>query len=183
MKKTIFLSTFLGMFVVAGPIFAANANAPESNDKTAPTTATIQKLASEFVKNLPGEFKLDGTHTEEVGKYRLAAMKNGDWLLTDHPIPLVDSFTQRTSAFATIFVKSGDEFVRESTSLITESNTDAAGTVLSHTNPAYDNLMNGKRFTGIVELFGKKYMADYDVFRDKDGNVIGAYLVGLPLAK
>ncbi len=172
MKKNILLSTFLAMLTASGALFAA-----------APTPADVQKLAKEFVKNLPGEFKLDNSKMEKVGDYNLPSMKNGDWILSDHPMPLVDSFTQRTSAFASIFVKSGNEFIRESTSLITENNKDAAGTALSHSNPAYDNLMNGKRYTGIVDLFGVKCMADYDVFRDKDGKVIGAYLVGIPLTK
>jgi len=180
-KRSILLPTLLALHLVTGTLFAAGAASEGVNGKSAPTTADVQKLANELVKNLPGEFKLDNTKSEKLGDYNLPSMKNGDWILSDHPLPLVDSFTQRTSAFATIFVKSGNEFVRESTSLMTESNADAAGTTLSHSNPAYDSLMNGKRFTGVVELFGVKYMADYDVFRDKDGKVIGAYLVGIPL--
>lgn len=173
MKKNIILSTFLALHIMSGTIIAAES----------PSTADVLNLAKEFVKNLPGEFNFDNTKTENLGNYKLPTIKNGDWMLSDHPLPLVDSFSQRTSAVATIFVKSGNEFVRESTSLITENNTDAAGTLLSHTNPSYDSLMNGKRYTGIVELFGVKYMADYDVFRDKDGKVIGAYLVGIPMTK
>lgn len=185
MKKNILLSTFLSMLILSSPMFAADMNvkAEETNGKGTPTTAEILSKAKEFLKNLPGEFKLDNTRTEKVGDYNLATIKNGDWLLSDHPLPLVDSFTQRTSAFATIFVKSGSEFVRASTSLITENNEDAAGTILSHTNPAYESLMNGKRYTGVVELFGQKYMSDYNVFRDKNGRVIGAYLVGIPMVR
>lgn len=182
MKKCILLPTFLFIFFLTCGLFTT-AMADDVNGKNAPTPADVQNLAKEFVKNLSSEFKLDNTRTEKVGDYNLPSLKNGDWILSDHPMPLVDSFSQRTSAFATIFIKSGTEFVRESTSLITENNADAAGTVLDHSNPAYDNLMNGKRYTGVVELFGTKYMADYDVFRDKDGKVVGAYLVGIPLNK
>ena len=179
MKKTIKLFIFLGTLVVTS-IISAETNTQQTNRKLEPTTTNVLNLAKEFVKNLPGEFILDNTKTEKNGDYNLPTLKNGDWLLSDHPIALVDSFTHRTSAFATIFLKSGSEFVRVSTSLITDENKDAAGTILSHTNPAYNNLINGKRFTGEVELFGKKYMADYDVFRDKNGTVVGAYLVGIP---
>ena len=75
----------------------------------------------------------------------------------------------------------GNDFIRASTTL-SDGNADAAGTVLDHGNPAYKNLIEGKRYTGEVTLFGKGYMADFNVFKDKNGQVVGAYLVGIPMS-
>lgn len=182
MKKNSLL-TFLSILTVAGSLSAAQEVSLKNDGDSSSWEANLLNLADEFKSNLTGQYSLDTSKMEKVGNYHLPTMKNGDWMLSDNPLPLVDSFTQRTSAFATIFVKSGNEFVRESTSLGTEKSNDAKGTTLSHNNPAYNSLMNEKRYTGEVELFGMKYMADYDVIRDKDGTVIGAYFVGIPISK
>ena len=40
---------------------------------------------------------IDEKKKEKVGSYDLPVLKNGDWMLNDHPIPLVDSFADRTN--------------------------------------------------------------------------------------
>lgn len=140
----------------------------------------LRGVVTAFWKNLPSDFELDSSKMEIVGDYSLSTLKNGDWILSDHPLSLVDSFSKRTGAVATFFVKMGNEFVRQSTSLRTEKQEDAAGTILQHTNPAYSPLMQGESYMGEVELFGQQYSAYYDVIRDKEGQVIGAYFIGFP---
>lgn len=144
------------------------------------TEHELQLIVQEFISNIQAEFRLDDTKKEQLSGYTLPTLKNGDWILSDHPIPLVDSFSKRTAAIATFFIKMGDEFIRESTSLKTEKNKNAAGTILLHDNPAYDALMKGESFTGIVDLFGVKYLSYYDVIRNTNQEVIGAYFIGIP---
>jgi methyl-accepting chemotaxis protein len=159
---------FLCACVVVLPLSAQN-KAPEPSDAKA--------LGRQLMGNLPGIFSLDESHTVAMGGLEIPAIRNGDWLLTTQPIPLVDSFTKNTQAIATIFVKAGEEFIRLST---TEKN-EKPGTALPHSHPAYERLIGELRYTGVVTLSGNRYMADYDVFRDRQGRVIGAYLVGIPM--
>lgn len=139
----------------------------------APSPSDAKGLGKQLMNNLPGIFSLDEQNKENG----VPAIRNGDWVLATHPVSLVQGFTERTNAIAALFVKSGDEYVRLST---TEKN-EKAGTALDHNNPAYHHLSGELRWTGKVTLSGNDYMCDYDVFRDRQGRVIGAYLVGIPM--
>jgi hypothetical protein len=149
--------------------------AAKSNELPEPSDA--KALGKELMNNLPGIFSLDQENKQEMNGYKIPAIRNGNWILTTHPVSLVDSFTKDTRAIATIFVKVEDEFVRLSTTEVHEK----PGTILSHSHPAYKRLVGELRYTDVVTLSGNKYMADYDVFRDRQGRVIGAYLVGIPM--
>jgi hypothetical protein len=142
-----------------------------------PTTSDAKALGKQLMKNLPGIFSIDEAHRGKMGGRMVPAIRNGDWILSFHPTSLIDSFAQDTGTVATFFVKVDDEFVRLSTTETKEK----PGSILSHSSPAYKHLLGELRYTGKVTLAGKDYMADYDVFRDRGGRVIGAYLVGIPI--
>lgn len=181
MSKAILLSAIVSVVVLGSILSAANFNITGSGlSSHRPTSAEVLSLAKEFTNNLHDPISVVPDKKERLGGYEIPVLRSGDWLLSDHPTPLVDNFTDRTNAVATIFAKIGDEFVRLSTSLTTDREIDAAGTSLDHTTQAYKNLMNGMRYTGDTVLFGKKYMTDFNVLKDKNGQVIGAYLVGIP---
>jgi methyl-accepting chemotaxis protein len=137
-----------------------------------PTPAMAKGLGKELMSNLPGIFSLN-RETE------IPSIQNGNWVLSSEPKQLVETFTEQTGAIAALFVKSNDEFVR----LMTTEENETTGSILDHTSPAYKHLLGEIRYTGTVVLSGKSYMVDYDVFRDRPGRVIGAYLVGIPLNK
>ncbi|MBI2743591.1 MAG: Cache 3/Cache 2 fusion domain-containing protein [Chlamydiales bacterium] len=146
---------------------------------TPPKPSDAKALGKELMSNLPGIFSLDQDNKERVGSYEVPALRNGNWVLRAQPIPLVDSFSEQTGAVTTLFVKVQDEFVRISTTEPGEK----AGAALSHSHPAYKKMIGELRYTDKVTLAGKEYMADYDVFRDRQGRVIGAYLVAIPIEK
>lgn len=148
---------------------------------TKPTAVDMQNLEKEFLKNLPGQFSLDPRHTKKIGAFEVPQIQNGDWILNDHPLSLVQSFSARTNCATSIFVKIGNDFVRASTSLKKADNTSSLGTILEHNTPAYKNLIEGKQYIGKIVLNGKEHMSNYNVFRDKNGQVIGAYAFAIPL--
>lgn len=160
MRALIFLSLCFGVGYAAEP-------------------SDAKALGKQLMNNLHGVFSLDQNNKEKLGKYEVPAIRNGDWIISSRPVALVESFSKDTNTIATIFVKNGEEFIRLST---TEKN-ETPGTVLSHSHPAYKRLLGELRYTDKVTLSGKEYMADYDVFRDRQGRVIGAYLVGIPLSQ
>ncbi len=142
-----------------------------------PVKSDAKALGKELMNNLRGIYSLDKEDTEQLGEYTVPALRNGNWVIKSTPVALVDSFTAQTNAIATLFIKVGDEFVRVTT---TEPN-EQPGTILSHSHPAYKHFTGELRYTDKVTLSGKDYMADYDVFRDRPGRVIGGYLVGIPV--
>ncbi len=159
MKTFFLLSALIGFQLMGSPLSAE----PKPSDAKA--------LGKELMNNLPGIFSLDAQNR------KVPAIRNGNWVLSTKPISLVESFTQQTQAIATLFVKSDNEFIRLMTTEVNEK----PGTILDHSNPAYKHLYGELRWTGKLTLSGNDYMVDYDVFRDRQGRVVGAYLVGIPL--
>ena len=90
----------------------------------------------------------------------------------------VDDFKKMTAGVATVFVRSGEDFVRVSTNVSKQDGNRAIGTVLDHANPAYARLMAGQSFVGRSLLFGRLYMSQYTPVRDGSGKIIAVLYVG-----
>ncbi len=93
--------------------------------------------------------------------------------------PLVDGFTATSGAVATVFAKSGDDFVRIDTSLKNDKGERAVGTLLDRAHPGYKAAWEGKGYAGLATLFGRQYMTQYDPIKNASGEVIGLSFVGL----
>jgi Cache 3/Cache 2 fusion domain len=91
---------------------------------------------------------------------------------------LVDAIVTAHGGVATIFVKSGDKYVRAATTVKKEDGSSAVGTALAADSPALAKLNNGEPYYGDATVFGKKYDAGYEPIKDASGAVIGAYFVG-----
>jgi methyl-accepting chemotaxis protein len=90
----------------------------------------------------------------------------------------VDEFKQMTAGVATVFVRSGEDFIRVSTNVSKQDGTRAIGTVLDHANPAYAKLMAGQSYVGRSLLFERYYMSQYTPVRDAGGKIIAVLYVG-----
>jgi methyl-accepting chemotaxis protein-2 (aspartate sensor receptor) len=131
-----------------------------------------------FATHFDGEFTLDTDALVTVGDKQVPTLKAGGMPLNlDFTQP--DHFTRQTGGNATIFAASGDDFVRVSTSVKKENGERAVGTILDHASPAYAAIRAGKPYLGLVKLFGKHFMTDYEPIRDASGKVIGILYVGL----
>jgi methyl-accepting chemotaxis protein len=90
----------------------------------------------------------------------------------------VDEFRQMTAGVATIFVRSGDDFIRISTSLTKQDGSRAIGTMLDRKGPAYDRLIANQEYVGKAVLFERYYMTQYKPVADRSGKVIAVLFVG-----
>src|SRR5262245_12168172 len=91
---------------------------------------------------------------------------------------LVDAVVKASGGVATLFIKSGDQFVRVATTVKKEDGTSAVGTPLAADSPALAKLNSGEPYYGDATVFGKSYDAGYQPIKDASGAVIGAYFVG-----
>ncbi|MET3121312.1 methyl-accepting chemotaxis protein [Oxalobacteraceae bacterium GrIS 2.11] len=139
--------------------------------------ARIGALMRVFSKSLPGKFELDSTPAAINGK-PVPVLKLNDEVLNLN-FTAVDRFSANTGAVCTLFAKSGEEFIRITTSLKNEKLERAVGTQLDHGNPAYAAIIGGNKFVGNAKLFGRNYMTEYDPILDEKGNVIGLTFVGV----
>lgn len=90
----------------------------------------------------------------------------------------VDEFTMLTGGAATVFVRTGDDFQRITTSVKKEDGSRAIGTLLDRKHPGYALLLNGQPYVGRATLFGREYMNQYTPVRDASGQVISVLYVG-----
>jgi hypothetical protein len=91
---------------------------------------------------------------------------------------VVDEVVKENGGAATLFVKSGDEYVRVSTTLKKDDGSNAIGTTLDPTGPAIAKIKKGEAYYGEATILGKPYVTGYEPIRDAAKNVIGIYLVG-----
>ncbi len=134
-------------------------------------------LAQAFQARLKGQFELDPAITEVNGKPAPTLKLDGRVLNMNFEV--ADSFTSGTGAIATVFAKTGEDFIRVTTSLKTDKGERAIGTLLDRAHPGYKATLEGKTYAGPALLFGKPYITQYDPIRNAQGQVIGLSFIGL----
>ena len=136
----------------------------------------VDGLAHSFQASFAGDFALAAparAHEGEVAQLKV------DGRPVNQDFALVDRFTAVTGAVATVFVKSGDDFVRVTTSVRNEKGERAIGTALDRAHPAYAAAQAGQSFTGVATLFGRRYLTQYNPIRNAAGETLGLSFVGL----
>ena len=137
---------------------------------------STQRLAGLFEKRFNGLTLQAATSIPVAGVATPALMLDGQALNND--FSEVDEFRQMTAGVATVFVRSGDDFVRISTSLTKQDGSRAIGTLLDRQSPAYGRIMAGQPYVGRALLFERFYMTQYTPVRDASGQVIAILFVG-----
>ena len=92
---------------------------------------------------------------------------------------LVDRVTQVDGGTATIFSRSGNDFIRISTNVKKEDGSRAIGTELDPNGPVIAEIRKDNAFYGVVDILGSPYVTGYEPIYDVGGNtVIGIWYVG-----
>jgi methyl-accepting chemotaxis protein len=121
---------------------------------------SAKRLGDDFKNKFPAAFTLDST-TTKIGEFNVPTLKNGSMVL-NHNFDIVDNFSkEHIGTVATVFVRSGEDFVRVTTSLKKDDGSRAYGTSLDHKHPGYKKLLADEEFVGKAKLFGKDYMTRY----------------------
>jgi methyl-accepting chemotaxis protein len=130
-----------------------------------------------FSSYFPERFQLDSRRTIKIG-----ALDSPVLLYGNKPINLdfetIDRFTKMTGAVATIFARTGDDFMRITTSLKKQDGSRAIGTTLGKNHPGYGLLLGGESYLGRANLFGRDYSTKYVPIKGSDGQVIGILFIG-----
>jgi hypothetical protein len=96
------------------------------------------------------------------------------------PRPSIGAVQASAALAATIFSFDGHDFVRTTTTLVTETGASGVGTKLDRGTPAAKALLQKHSFAGPVTVFGKNYDGTYAPLIDKDGRLTGALFIGVP---
>lgn len=90
---------------------------------------------------------------------------------------LVDGLTDVMGGTATIFSRSGEDYIRIATNVIKDGKR-AIGTKLSPSGKAIKNIKKNEAFYGQVDILGMPFLTAYEPINDASGKVIGIAYVG-----
>lgn len=138
---------------------------------------STQRLSGLFEKRFSAGLSVHADEPVTVAGLQTPGLHLGGEVLNNN-FKEVDEFKQMTAGVATLFVRSGEDFIRVSTSLAKQDGSRAIGTLLDHAHPAYARLIAGQGYTGRALLFDRSYMTQYTPVRDGSGKVIAVLFVG-----
>ena len=129
----------------------------------------------ESIANKLGPPRIEGT--DAVAGKEVPAIYFGSTKMNNN-FDLVDEVVKQAQGTATIFVKSGEEYVRVTTNVKKDDGSRAIGTILDPKGKAIESIRKDEAFYGEVDILGKPYITGYKPIRDSSKNVIGIYYVG-----
>lgn len=172
-RKSFFVEILAtGCFIATSILMPGIANA-QADPRVANSMASLKAMAAKS-----GAPKLDGK--EAVGGKDAPALYFGSSKINNN-FEIVDAVSKEDGKgmTATFFVKSGDEYIRVSTSVPKPDGSGRAiGTILDPAGKAIAEIKQGKPFYGEVPILGTPYLTGYEPMKDAAGNVIGIYYVG-----
>jgi methyl-accepting chemotaxis protein len=136
-----------------------------------------EELLSVFRASYPAGVRTDASRTASLENATLPVLMSGDRMV-DLDFEAVDRFTATTHAVATVFARTGDDFVRVTTSLKRADGQRAVGTLLARDHPGYAKLLAAQPYAGKAVLFGRDYLTRYEPIAE-NGRVVGAFFIGV----
>ncbi|WP_460452451.1 Cache 3/Cache 2 fusion domain-containing protein [Alsobacter sp. SYSU BS001988] len=164
-------AVFVWALALAGALAGAptHLQAQSAADVQAAMQLLKAKTAQLGTPTLKGEEEVEGRKTPIL--YFGTTRMNGDFAL-------VDAVQKEKGGTATLFVKTGEDFVRIATNVKKPDGSRAVGTLLDPKGKAIAALRRGGKFAGEVDILGKPYLTAYESMQDARGDVIGIYYVG-----
>jgi hypothetical protein len=169
MKKSMLAVVLLAFTAVFTVQFSARVSSGPSEEVKAAMQLLKSKAAAMGAPNIKGEDAVAGKKVPAIF-FGTTEMNNN--------FALVDEIQKEKGGTATIFVKSGDDFVRVTTNVKKDDGSRAIGTVLDPKGKAIAAISKGESFYGEVPILGKPYITGYEPIRDADNHIIGVYYVG-----
>ena len=165
----------IGMCVLAFGFLAIPVLMPSvSNAQDARVAKSMAALKDQTAKL--GMPKIDGK--DPVGGRDAPALYFGSTKMNNN-FSVVDAVAEKggRGTAATLFVKSGDDYIRVATSVSTRKGSGRGiGTVLS--GAPLESIKVGNAYYGKASVLGTPYISGYEPIKDASGATIGVYFVG-----
>ncbi len=155
--------------LVAGSTFIPAAGHAQTDTKISKAMTEL-KTATEKL----GAPKLQGM--EPVNGKNASTLYFGDTKMNNN-FDIVDMVVKDNGGTATLFAKTGKEYVRVSTN-VPKDHGRATGTILDPKGKVIKEIDAGKPFYGDVDILGKMYKTGYEPIKDGSGKIIGIWYVG-----
>lgn len=172
-QKTPFVGMLLlAVGLLATPLLMPSAgNAQDADARVAKSMAALKDQTAKL-----GAPKIDGI--DAVGGRDAPALYFGSTKMNNNFI-VVDDVAQEggQGMTATLFVKSGDDYIRVATNVRTRTGLGRAiGTILA--GSALESIKASKAYYGKVQILGTPHISGYELIKDAAGATVGVYFVG-----
>ena len=178
MKSILFRSVkkahVIGMFIFAFGFLAPPVLMPSVGNAQDARVAKLMAALKDKTAKL-GAPKIDGTDLVEGRD--APALYFGSTKMNNN-FSLVDAVAEEggRGTAATVFVKSGDDYIRIATNVSTRIGRRGLGTIL--TGAALKSIKAGNAYYGKTSILGTPYVSGYEPIKDASGTTIGVYFVG-----
>ena len=172
-RKHVLFGLLAAASLLAMSLLAPGIGNAQADPRVQKAMASLKDMAAQL-----GAPKLEGK--EIVGNKDAPSLYFGSSKINNN-FDIVDAVSKEDpqGMTATFFVKSGDEFVRVSTSVPKPDGSGRAiGTILDPQGKAIAEIRQGKPFYGEVPILSTPYITGYEPMKDASGDVIGIYYVG-----
>jgi Cache 3/Cache 2 fusion domain len=170
-RKNFVINILAAMCCIATCAVVPSAGHAQADPRIAKSMESLKAMTAKL-----GSPKLEGK--EAVGGKEAPALYFGTTKVNNN-FDVVDGVGKEDGKgmTATLFAKSGDEYIRVSTSVPKPDGSGrAVGTVLA--GPALETIKAGKAHYGEVPILGTPYITGYEPIKDSSGAQIGVYYVG-----
>ncbi len=168
--------SFLVGILAAGSFIATSILMPSVGNAQADPKVKASMGALKAATSKLGAPKIEGM--EAVSGKNASALYFGKTKVNNN-YDVVDAVVKEHGGTATLFAKTGDEYVRVSTNVPKPDGSGrATGTILDPAGKAIVAINAGKAFYGEVTILGVPYITGYDPIKDASGKVIGIWYVG-----
>jgi len=165
----------IGIFVLAFGFLATPVLMPSvGNAQDARVAKSMAALKDQTTKL--GAPKIDGK--DAVGGRDAPALYFGSTKMNNN-FSVVDAVAEEggRGTAATLFVKSGDDYIRVATNVSTRiGSSRGLGTIL--TGAPLESIKAGNAYYGKASILGTPYVSGYEPIKDASGATIGVYFVG-----
>lgn len=135
--------------------------------------AALALLKSEC--EILGPAKIQGTDTSDGNA--VPALFFGATKMNNN-FTFVDEVVKEVGGTASVFVKSGADYVRVATNVMKDDGSRAIGTILDPKGKVIEFINRNEAFYGEATILGKPYLTGYEPMHDALNNVIGIYYFG-----
>jgi len=154
------------------PFEAVYQSLMKPDDSVLRSMATLTSESEKYgVARIEGKESLDG---KEIPVLYFGATKMNNF------VDVVDDVTKQNGGTATLFVRTGDDYVRVATNVMKDDGARAVGTILDPKGPAIQAIKKGEPYYGEANILGKPSITGYEPIKDANENVLGAFYVGYP---
>jgi len=172
-RKSFLAGVLVSSSFIAGSMLMPGTAGSQTDPRVANSMASLKAMATEL-----GAPRLEGK--EAVGSKDAPALYFGRTKINNN-FDIVEAVSSKDGKgmTATLFAKSGDEYIRVSTTVPKPDGSGRAiGTILDPVGKAIAEIKQGKPFYGEVTILGSPYITGYEPMKGMGGDVIGVYYVG-----